>query len=262
MPTAKIRSVPRFPDHAAPQTESHDALVQDNHSVRIIGAIPAAGHGTRLQPLPGSKELVPIRGKPVIDYLAERMLRGGATELRIVTRPDKTDLREHAARLGASVVLGRPATVGASIASATHGLEDDDIVLVGFPDTIWQPEDGYRILVESLAAGAEAALGLFRVPDADLSRSDVVVVDGSGVVERIHVKPTTPPANVVWGCAAVRARSLDGLAASAWPGQHFDAMCRDGSVTGILLSNVWLDIGTLDSLARARDHVAVRGARA
>jgi len=39
----------------------------------IVGVIPAAGHAIRLQPLSGSKELLEIGGRPVMDYLVERM---------------------------------------------------------------------------------------------------------------------------------------------------------------------------------------------
>ena len=37
----------------------------------IVGVIPAAGHATRLQPLSGSKEVLAVDGKPVIDYLVQ-----------------------------------------------------------------------------------------------------------------------------------------------------------------------------------------------
>ena len=51
--------------------------------------MPAAGHATRLQPLEGSKELLEIGGRPVFDYLVERLRAGGAEEIRVVTRPEK-----------------------------------------------------------------------------------------------------------------------------------------------------------------------------
>ena len=72
----------------------------------VVGIVPAAGYATRLQPLEGSKELLEVAGKPVMDHVLERMLAAGATELRIVTRPEKHDVIEHAATLGAAVVTG------------------------------------------------------------------------------------------------------------------------------------------------------------
>ena len=49
----------------------------------VIGVLPAAGHATRLQPLEGSKEVLEIAGRPVIDFIVERMRRGGCEQLRI-----------------------------------------------------------------------------------------------------------------------------------------------------------------------------------
>ena len=61
----------------------------------IVGVIPAAGRATRLQPLSLSKEVQPISGRPVMDYLLKRLQRGGCAELRVVTRPEKLDVIEN-----------------------------------------------------------------------------------------------------------------------------------------------------------------------
>jgi UTP-glucose-1-phosphate uridylyltransferase len=58
----------------------------------IVGVIPAAGYATRLQPLPCSKEICVVGGKPVMDYLVEQMRIGGCSELRVITRPEKRDV--------------------------------------------------------------------------------------------------------------------------------------------------------------------------
>ncbi|HXU61322.1 MAG TPA: nucleotidyltransferase family protein, partial [Polyangia bacterium] len=56
----------------------------------MLGVIPAAGSGTRIQPLAFSKELLPVgsrteggveRPRAVCEYLIERMLAAGATRL-------------------------------------------------------------------------------------------------------------------------------------------------------------------------------------
>ena len=219
---------------------------------KVIGVIPAAGHATRLQPLDCSKEVLPIQGRPVVDYLVERMRVGGCSGLRVVTRAEKQDLIEHCERIGADVVLAEPATVGESIAAGAHGLAPDDIVLVGFPDTIWEPVDGYRRLVGGVLDGCEVALGLFRIRALDLVRSDVVVTDGSPRVVRVHVKPKRPQSPWIWGCAASRARALVGLDRAEWPGGHFDRLAREGvNVRGYELSDEWLDVGTKGALEEA-----------
>jgi NDP-sugar pyrophosphorylase family protein len=190
-----------------------------------------------------------VNGRPVIDYLAERMRAGGAEELRIVTRPEKRDVAARAGELDASAIEVRTRTVTESIAAGLEGLEPDDVVLLGFPDTVWEPVDGFRRLVETLAAGTDAVLGLFRTPD--LRRSDVIRFDENGRVAGVAVKPADPPSEWIWGCAAARRSALDGLDGEDEPGHHFDSLARRGAVAGVELSDRWLDIGTREALDRA-----------
>ena len=215
----------------------------------LVGLIPAAGHGTRLGPRTGSKEVIPIAGRPVMDHLVDRMRTGGVEELRVITRPEKADVVAHAEELGARVVLGHPEDVAASLRLGVEGLAPDDEVIFGFPDCLWEPPDGCAVVVAALRAGAEVALGLFGTPD--LQRSDVVVSAPDGRVSAIAVKPDVPPGDRIWGLAAARVRTLERLRPGTEPGVTFDALARDGGVVGVYLSDDWLDIGTPASLARA-----------
>ena len=217
--------------------------------VEIVGVVPAAGYATRLQPLPCSKEVYEIRGRPVMDYLVDRMRAGGCTRLRVVTSPEKADVIEHAQALSAETVLDHPASVSESLAAGMEGLAEDDIVLIGFPDTLWEPESGYRPLVDAVRDGCDVALGLFRTPD--LQRSDVVVFDDSRKIVGIDVKPIRPPSEWIWGCAAGRVQAWSGLGGTEWPGGYIDRLCRGGGdVRGVELSDIWLDIGTKEALRR------------
>jgi glucose-1-phosphate thymidylyltransferase len=212
----------------------------------IVGIVPAAGFATRLQPLERSKEIYPIGGRPLMDYVIARMLAAPCDEVRVVTRADKRDVVEHAAELGAEVLEGTPETLAASVALGLSGLEPDDVALIGLPDTIWEPTDGFARL---LAVHADSVLGLFESDEP--WRSDVVSVDSSGLVTRVDVKPSNPASNLIWGCAAVRVSALAGLEQLAWPGEHFDALAREGRVRGVHLGSDFLDVGTRDALRRA-----------
>ena len=224
-----------------------------------MGVVPAAGYATRLQPLDCSKEVVPIGGRPVLDYLVERMRAGGASEIRVVTRAEKRDVIELAESLGALVVLARPVTTSESFAAGLEGLEPDDIALLGWPDTLWEPLDGYRRLVDAVERGSELALGLFELA-TDLDRSDVISFDATGRIEGVQIKPARPASSLIWGCAAARVRALEGLAAEEWPGSYFDLLCRQGvELHGERLSDVWLDIGTKAALQRAQAFSASLG---
>lgn len=217
--------------------------------VSIVGVIPAAGYAARLQPLGCSKEVLEVRGKPMIEHLVERMRLAGAGELRVVTRPEKHDVVAEAERLGAAVVLGHPATINESFMAGSAGVAPDDIVLLGFPDSLWEPADGFRRLVEAVHARREVALGLFDAPG--IEGSDYLVLDDSGAITDIDIKPAKPRSTWIWGCAAARVRALQGLAEREWPSAHMLALRERGiEIVGVPLSSTYLDIGTQSSLAR------------
>jgi glucose-1-phosphate thymidylyltransferase len=217
--------------------------------LRVIGVIPAAGSAARLQPIAGSKEVLPVGGRPVMDYLVERMQLAGADDVVVVTRPEKEDVAAHARELGLRVVHGRPATASQSILLGLEGAARDDQALLGFPDTIWQPLDGFASLREQLVAGFEIALGIFS--SAEPKRSDVVVLEGE-LVTAVDVKPARPRSSLVWGCAAARVGALGRLDRYEDPGYLFDELALAGRVAGVRLSGELIDIGTVEALERAR----------
>ena len=68
------------------------------------GIVPAAGIGSRIQPLAFSKELLPVgsrmdgaaeRPRAVSEYLVERMILGGANRVCFVIAPGKSDILEY-----------------------------------------------------------------------------------------------------------------------------------------------------------------------
>jgi glucose-1-phosphate thymidylyltransferase len=218
--------------------------------VRVVGVVPAAGRASRLQPLDCSKELLPVGGRPVMDYVIKRMRAVSPAEVRVVTRREKRDVVARAEELGATVVLARPATLSASVLAGTDDLAAEDVVLLGFPDTIWEPVDGFATLIRSLQEGSEAALGLFDFDEPE--RCDVVTLDEAGAVTHVTARPRVPPSNLVWGCAAFRARVLHGLRPEDEVAAYLDLLARRGAVGGVRLSGVYFDIGTKEALARAQ----------
>jgi glucose-1-phosphate thymidylyltransferase len=215
---------------------------------RVIGVVPAAGVGSRIQPLPCSKEVVLVGGRPVLDYLVERMRAAPCAEVRVVTRPEKTDVADRAAALGASVVEGHPPSVADSLLLGMRGLAPDDVVLFGFPDSLWEPVDGFEQLLAALGEEREVVLGLFSTPE--LERSDVVVFAEPDRVTEIHVKPERPPSELVWGCLAARVAAFEGLPDHSEPGRFLDGLARAGRVHGVRFGTEFVDIGTPATLAR------------
>jgi NDP-sugar pyrophosphorylase family protein len=145
------------------------------------------------------------------------------------------------------VVLASPTTVTGSLAAGLQGAEDDEIVLFGFPDTIWEPEDGYVRLLEALEHPYEAVLGLFEGREPE--RSDVVSIHNAGRVTAVDVKPSVVRSPWVWGCSVCRVRAFAGATSAAELGTHWNRLAGEGLVRGVTLSEVFIDIGTKEALA-------------
>ena len=81
-------------------------------------------------------------------------------------------------------------------------------MVFGFPDTIWEPVDGFQHLVAELG---EVALGLFRC--RDLTQSDVVTVDRARVTGCTSSRdPAVESRLGLPGCEGIRAGGLAGHA--------------------------------------------------
>jgi len=113
------------------------------------GIIPAAGVGSRIQPLAFSKELLPVgsrldgeteRPRAVSEYLVERMILGGADRICFVISPGKSDILEYygGEAFTADIcyaVQPKPAGLCDAIFRALPMIHDSEQVLIGLPDT-------------------------------------------------------------------------------------------------------------------------------
>src|SRR5689334_17282649 len=164
-------------------------------SDRMWGIVPAAGSGTRIQPLAFSKELLPVgsrfdgateRPRAVSEYLLERMLLAGADKICFVISPWKSDIVQYyGGTIGAAaiayVVQPEPAGLCDAIFRAVLLIHPDESVLVGLPDTIWLPQDALGRLPDD-----RLAFLTFPVDRPELF--DAVVSDRQGRVREIQVK--------------------------------------------------------------------------
>jgi glucose-1-phosphate thymidylyltransferase len=225
------------------------------------GIVPAAGLGTRIQPLAFSKELLPIgsrhadgidRPRAVCEYLIDRMLRGGATKLCFVISPTKGDIVEYfGARFGAAriayVVQQAAGGLCDALFQALPLIADDEPVLVGLPDTIWFPED-------ALAELPDDQLSFLCFPVLDPSQFDAVVSDPDGRVTAIEVKHPFPSSHWVWGAFKMPGRIFRELA-DLWhePGRRDTYigtlvtawLARGGEARAVHAGETYVDVGTL-----------------
>jgi glucose-1-phosphate thymidylyltransferase len=241
----------------------------------MIGIIPAAGAGERIQPLGCSKELLPVgsrsidgreRPKAVAEYLVERMIAAGVEQICMVISADKTDIikyfseRDYAAEIF-YVLQKKPLGLCDALFRAEPFARKHQQVLIGLPDTIWFPENAYRPALAALN-DVEVSLVLFPVPNPQAF--DAVACDDQGYVQKVQVKSQTAESNWVWGAITTTGSAFHSLKllwesrhrADAYIGHLFNAYLAAGnSVRGLHVGEVYLDVGTLDGYRLAQDYL-------
>jgi glucose-1-phosphate thymidylyltransferase len=207
------------------------------------GIVPAAGQGSRMQPLAFSKELLPVgsrrdgereRPRAVSEYLVERLVLGGADKLCFVISPGKSDILEYygGGVFGADVFYAvQPQAAGLCDAMfrALPLIGADEHVLVGLPDTIWFPDDALERL-----PGGELSFLLFPVDRPELF--DAVVFDDRGRVHEIQVKRQNASSSWIWGAFKMPGAVLSQLH-DLW-----NARGRQDEYVGTLV-NAWIAAG-------------------
>ncbi|TCZ61318.1 sugar phosphate nucleotidyltransferase [Roseicella aquatilis] len=238
------------------------------------GIIPAAGIGSRIQPLAFSKELLPVgsrleggieRPRAVSEHLIERMIAAGVDKICFVIAPGKSDIiNYYGSRIGgatiAYVVQQEPQGLCDAIFCALPLIAPEEPVVVGLPDTIWFPEAALAPLPDS-----EFSFLLFPVDRPELF--DAVVTDAAGRVEAIEVKKPGARSPWVWGAFKLPGAVLHELHA-LWrqPGRGDEYigtlvnawLARGGVARGVRGGEVYVDVGTLHGYREAVSLLATR----
>jgi dTDP-glucose pyrophosphorylase len=248
------------------------------------GIVPAAGVGSRIQPLAFSKELLPVGSRldrgierpcAVSEYLVERMIHGGADKICFVISPGKSDIMEYyGASYGiasiAYVVQPQASGLCDAIFRAMPLIPPDDHAIVGLPDTVWFPERALADLPDS-----DLSFLLFPVEHPELF--DAVVLDESNRVLEIQVKQHGASSDWIWGAFKLSGRALDELH-RLWLRRHCEDeyfgtlinayLAEGGTAFGIRAGKSYVDVGTLHGyrsamalLSEAAGQDGIAGAR-
>lgn len=231
------------------------------------GIIPAAGRGTRIQPLAFSKELLPVGSRisegterpcAVCEYLLDRMLLAGAERICFVISAGKSDIMEYfGAEYGgvpiAYVLQPHPAGLCDAIFRADPVVGSNDAVMVGLPDTVWFPETALGELPDD-----QLAFLLFPVEQPEFF--DAVVLDASGRVAEIQVKQQGARSNWIWGAfrmpGNVYAKLRHLWLARERHDEYFGTLvnaylANGGTAVGVKSGSAYVDVGTLNGYRAA-----------
>lgn len=240
--------------------------------------ILAGGYGTRLYPLTldKPKPMVPVAGKPMIEYLVEKIShRDDISEIFIISNAKFFHVFEAwlANKPNPKITLLNDGTesnetrlwpVGdLNFLMEKHTIDEDILVLGG--DNLF--EDNLENLIDTFYKKGDV-VSLYDVGSLELAKwLGNVEVNADGVITSFVEKPENPTstlcATMVYAIKKEHVKYIQLLheegkkqnSGEIKAGELIAYMMKNEEVQGQVLTGKWFDIGTLDQLAKAEKWV-------
>ena len=260
-------------------------------SKNLIGVLPAAGRGSRLGPIPTSKEIMPlglVREQPegnagngwkpftTMEAHLQAFGEAGIEKVVVILGPNKFDIMEYlggGARFGLSIsyvfqdeLRGMPFAL-----DLAQPWSQGATTVFTMPDTLIEPSDATdRLLRSHEQAGADLSLGLFETDNP--AKFGMVELDKDNRIVRFVDKPRTTDLHLMWGLAVWSPKFAsfmhERLANTPVSDNEtvlsdiFDEALQAGMhVQGVELKGcTYNDIGTPEEFQRVVSHLARRTA--
>jgi N-acetyl-alpha-D-muramate 1-phosphate uridylyltransferase len=230
--------------------------------------ILAAGLGTRMAPLTleKPKPLIALNGKPLIDHVIDRLVRGGVNFIvvnvhymadQIVAHLEKRKARESDVEIRICDETGMILDTGGAIAKALPYFEgepffahnSDSLWVEGMGSAMarmkarWNPDTMDALM---LLAPCATAIGYEGRGDFEM--------DAWGMLKR---RPEMNLAPFVWtGLQIVHPRLFDGAPTGRFSiNPLWDKAIENGRLSGVRLDGVWIHVGTLQGLEEAENFL-------
>ena len=238
--------------------------------------ILAAGYATRLYPLTQNtpKPLLPIKGKPLIDYLLDKVepikelssvvvvtndkfyshfekwaggYRNFKAKIRIVN--DQTQSNED--RLG---------SIGDVDFVLRKGLITDDLLVLGGDNLFEEKLDGFGQWARQRSPAA--VVGVFDIKDKkEAAKFGVVSVDPRGKIISFEEKPQNPQSTLIGMCLYFFPKPtlprvsqyLQESRTSDTTGDYIQWLSQTEDVYGFTFHGKWYDIGSLEAYREAEE---------
>lgn len=227
--------------------------------------ILAAGEGSRLRPLTYAipKPLLPVAGKPVIDYVLDNLLKCKQIDEVIIAvshmSQHEAALKNYLCNTRDSVevrvvpVMGWGSGGDLKTVAAECGIKDTFVVAYG---DVVTDIDVTSLVKAHNKCTASITMALFEVPHKDISKFGSVAMDGEKIIKFVE-KPSaeSAPSNTAHACYFV----MEPEALASIP--HGKVMLEEGvfpklaeerKMNGVKCTpSMWVDVGTLKSYLRA-----------
>lgn len=237
--------------------------------------ILAAGYATRLRPLTDTipKQLLPVGGRPIVDWIVEKLAETSADEVHLVTNArfaadferwaEGADVRVHDD--GTTSNDDRLGAIGdIRFVQERAGLDDDLLVIAGdnlFGSSLAEYEAFWR------AHGGASCVAVHDVGDRSLARQyGVVSVNEADRIVDFVEKPDDPPSTLAATATYLFAREHARLVPSYLedgnppdqPGNFVAWLYPRAPVYAYRFSGEWFDIGDREQLVEADSRMRAR----
>jgi len=232
--------------------------------------ILAAGYATRLRPLTDSipKQLLPVGGRPIVDWIFDRIEETSADEIHLVTNARFADDFVRWARDKDVVVHNDGTTSNEDRLGAIGDIQfvdlDDDLLVtagdnlfdysLGDYEAYWRERDG-------------SCIAVYDVGDPELAKKyGVVDVDEKDRVTAFVEKPVDPPTTLCATATYLYTREDANLIATYLaegnppdqPGNYVAWLHARAPVYAYRFEGDWFDIGDRDQLLEADNRMRRR----
>ena len=241
----------------------------------MIAIVLAGGYGTRLRELTWElpKPLLKVAGRPIIDYVFDKLLEIDdvyrvilSTNLKF--QPQFEQWQASNPRRRADIIPDKsyseeqkPGAI-ASLTQTVSNLNDNCLIIGG--DNLFT--SSLKPMSQVFKERARATVALHNIIDRELAKQySIANLDQTGRITSFVEKPTNPNTALIGTCIYMLPnRSLNRMAEYLketsdrdTPGRFIAWLCTREPVYGHVLDGHWWDIGTIDQYREA--DMALRG---